>query len=376
MVPPSSTPSETREALAAALADKLERLLEIPSPSGAEGSLANLLEREIGALGVGKLQRFGDNLVLRVAGASRRPRLLLCGHLDTVPAQGNEKPHRDGDRIFGLGSSDLKAGLAVLWHLLERVPLAEQPGPTTFVFYTHEEVAFAQSGLILVEEQAPWIRAHDFAICVEPTANAVEIGCNGTLHAEITLCGKTSHSARPWLGHNAIHAAAPLLQRIANHTTREIRWPGPPPLLYREVMSVTQIEGGRARNVIPDLHTLNLNFRFGPDRSSDEAQRLVLDLVGDAGEVRFVDLAPAGRVSLDNPLCQRLVQRAGNRVAAKQAWTDVGRFSAWGLDAVSFGPGRPEKAHQQDEYANVSDMVRNYEIFEQFFQDISAEYPP
>jgi succinyl-diaminopimelate desuccinylase len=199
---------------------------------------------------------------------------------------------------------------------------------------------------------------------VEPTANYVELGCLGTLHAEVTVRGQSAHSARPWLGRNAIHRAVPLLARVANHPERRVSFAGHRGLEYREVMSVTKVEGGRARNMVPDRVMFNVNFRFGPDRSVEEAERTVLEMVGPDASVEFTDAAPSGRVPEHNPICDRLLALTGGRRRAKQAWTDVGRFSAWGIDAVSFGPGLPELAHRQDEHASVDAMVESLGLFE------------
>lgn len=350
-----------------ALERKLLQLLAIPSPSRAEGALADFLERELGRIGGIAVARTGENLVIRLTRPPPgRPRVVLCGHLDTVPPQDNLEARVDGDRIFGLGASDLKAGLAVFWQLLETLaerPLAYDP---LFVMYAREEIAFAESGLIEVAASHPEVRAAQLAICVEPTANHVELGCLGTLHAELTVRGESAHSARPWLGRNAIHLALPVLERVARRPERRVTFAQHPGLEYREVMNCTRIEGGRARNMIPDQVVLNVNFRFGPDLSSEAACDVVRELAGDRAEVRLVDLAPSGRVVTDNLACEALLAAAGGRKRAKQAWTDVGRFTQWGVDAVSFGPGLPELAHKKNEHASVAAMAESLALFDRW----------
>jgi succinyl-diaminopimelate desuccinylase len=372
------------EAAAEELAERLFELASIRSVSRQERELADWLEARLRAPGR-EVLRTGDNLVVTLPallatgapgkaapseGGPAKPLLLLCGHLDTVPENGNFPPRREGDLIHGLGTTDLKSGLAVLWHLLDELsarlgrdgPLAARiPCTLGFVFYAREEVAYAESGLVEVERAWPLLRQAALAVCVEPTANAVELGCNGTLHAEVTVRGKAAHAARPWLGRNAIHEALPLLAKIARRPERRHSPIGRPELEYREVMSVTGVSGGRARNVVPDACSFHVNFRFAPDRTEENARSVVAELVGGGGEIAWRDVAPAGRAVSGNPLCDRLIALAG-AVRAKQAWTDVGRLSSWGVDAVSFGPGFPELAHQQGEYASIAKMVESRRI--------------
>ncbi|MBL8840783.1 MAG: succinyl-diaminopimelate desuccinylase [Planctomycetes bacterium] len=359
------------------LARRLLELAAIPSVSRDEKALCDWLEARLRAVAGRAVLRTGDNLVVTLPALSARadaPLVVFCGHLDTVPVNGNLPPRRDGDTIHGLGTSDLKSGLAVLWKLLDQLSalLARDPAAAArlpcrpaFVFYAREEIAYAESGLIEVARDWPELARAAFAICVEPTSNAVELGCLGTMHAELTVRGKAAHAARPWLGKNAIHAAAPLLQKVAERGERRWSPPGRPDLDYREVMSITGISGGKAKNVVPDTCVMNLNFRFAPDRSADDARAQVAALAEGFAEVVFKDLAPAGRVATGNPSCDRLVALAG-AVRAKQAWTDVGRFSAMGLDAVSCGPGAPEFAHQQAEQASIAKMVESLALFRAF----------
>jgi len=365
--PPASAAEE--------LAARLLELVSIQSVSRAEQPLCNLLEQRLRAVAGLDVMRTGDNLVVTLPALAGRPRLILCGHLDTVPENQNLPPKRDGDRIAGLGTSDLKSGLAVLLRLIDELSAAiaaraAQPVDCdpAFVFYAREEIAFKESGLNEVERDWPALKQAEFAVCVEPTANAIELGCNGTMHAELTLLGKAAHAARPWLGSNAIHATLPLMAQVASRPERTWSPPDRRELRYREVMSVTGVNGGKARNVIPDRCTFNVNFRFAPDRTPAGARAEITSLFADAvargtAELVFKDFAPAGRVPVANRWCDRLTALAKNEVRAKQAWTDVGRFSDWNVDAVSCGPGFPEVAHQKDEWASVAKMVESLAMF-------------
>ena len=366
--------SDRGEALGEELARRLLELAAIPSVSRDEKALCDWLEARLRAVAGRDVLRTGDNLVVTLPALAGKPTVVLCGHLDTVPVNGNLPPRRDGDLIHGLGTSDLKSGIAVLWKLLDELSdgLARDPAlaarlafAPAFVLYAREEIAFAESGLIEVARDWPALARAEFAVCVEPTLNAVELGCLGTLHAELAVRGKAAHAARPWLGRNAIHAALPLLEKVAARPERRWSPPGRPDVEYREVMSITGIRGGKAKNVVPDECVMNLNFRFAPDRSADDARAQVEALAAGIAEVAFKDLAPAGRVAERNRWCDRLVALSGV-ARAKQAWTDVGRFTAMGLDAVSCGPGAPELAHQQAEHASIAKMVESLRLFRRF----------
>lgn len=366
--------SDRDEALGEELARRLLELAAIPSVSRDEKALCDWLETRLRAVAGRDVLRTGENLVVTLPALAGKPTVVLCGHLDTVPVNGNLPPRRDGDLIHGLGTSDLKSGIAVLWKLLDELSagLARDPSlaarldfAPAFVLYAREEIAFAESGLIEVARDWPALARAAFAVCVEPTSNAVELGCLGTLHAELTVRGKAAHAARPWLGKNAIHAALPLLEKVAARPERRWSPPGRKDIEYREVMSITGIRGGKAKNVVPDECVMNLNFRFAPDRSADDARAQVEALAAGLAEVAFKDLAPSGRVAEQNRFCDRLVALSGV-ARAKQAWTDVGRFTAMGIDAVSCGPGAPELAHQQAEHASIAKMVESLKLFRRF----------
>jgi succinyl-diaminopimelate desuccinylase len=287
------------------------------------------------------------------------------GHTDTVPPKAGEAPpRRDGQRIYGLGSSDMKGGLAVMLALAERLPFAALPVDVGFVFYDREEGPWSDSGLGPALDATPWLRDAALAFCLEPSDNEVQVGCLGTMHARVIFHGRAAHSARPWQGDNAIHAAGPLLVKLGARAPRDLDCGGH---RFREVMSATLAQGGRARNVIPDRFEINVNFRFAPGRSLDDAEAELRAFAAPA-EVEITERAPSGRVVTDNPLLARFLAQNGNRVTAKQAWTDVARLSAAGIDAVNLGPGLSAQAHQAGEYAEIDLLHASYRQFDRFLR--------
>jgi succinyl-diaminopimelate desuccinylase len=288
-----------------------------------------------------------------------RPTVALLGHLDTVPPHPTDRePRIEGDRVFGLGSSDMKGGLAVMMALAETLPRAALPVNLLLVLYEREEGPYLENGLQPLLEGVPALREIRFAIALEPTDGVVQVGCVGSIHATITFRGRSAHSARPWQGDNAIHRAGPLLSELLNHPPVEVRAGSFP---FREVFSVTRAQGGRARNVVPDAFELNLNYRFAPGKSLEQAQEDVRRLVAGRAEIAFTDLSPAGRVCHDNSLFQRLLGVTRLPAEAKQAWTDVARLSEFGVDAVNFGPGETAQAHQANESAPIPALAVAYE---------------
>ena len=313
-----------------------------------------------------------------------RPLVLLVGHTDTVPPHpGDFGARREGGRIVGLGSSDMKGGLAVMIALAERLDPAVLPYRLGFVFYDREEGPWAASGLGPALVEAPWLTEARIAFCLEPSDNVVQVGCLGTLHVQVRFHGQASHSARPWQGKNAVHAAGGLLVALAGRAPRDVVVGG---FDFREVISATLASGGRARNIIPELFELNLNYRFAPGRSLDDAEADVRALVaqaigaaangGDADdlwtadgvrvELRSVERAPSGPVVTDNPLLQRFLTLNGNAVTAKQAWTDVARLGAAGVNAVNLGPGTSAQAHQAGEHCEVALLHASYDQLHRF----------
>lgn len=342
------------------LAERALSLVQVPSVIGHEGAIADLVE-------AWARRHYPPSDVVRVSHSlvvgrrvDPRPTIALVGHLDTVPAHPEGNPPRvEGDRLFGLGSSDMKGSLAVMMALCEALPRDTLPVNVLLVFYEREEGPFQESGLGPLFEQVPELRQVLFAIAMEPTDGAVQVGCVGTLHATLTFHGQAAHSARPWQGKNAIHAAGPLLAELAAKERVPVVVQGH---TFYEVMSVTLAKGGRARNVVPERFELNLNYRFAPGKSLAQAQADVHALVAGRCEVSFLDLAPSGRLCGDNPFFQRLERLSGRPAEAKQAWTDVARFSELGVDAVNYGPGETAMAHQKHESASVAALDHAFAV--------------
>ena len=334
-------------------------LVQIPSVIGNEGAIADHLEAWARlTYPPEEIVRVSHSLVL---GRRRdpRPTLALVGHVDTVPRHPESSPARiEGDRLYGLGSSDMKGALAVMMALAEALPRATLPVNLLLVLYEREEGPFQESGLGPLFEHVPELQGVRFAIAMEPTDGAVQVGCVGTLHATLVFPGQAAHSARPWQGKNAIHAAGPLLTELAAKERRAVIVEGH---TFYEVMSATLARGGRARNVVAESFELNVNYRFAPGKAVATAQRELTDFVAGRAAVSFIDLAPSGRLCGANPWYQALQQLSGLPAEAKQAWTDVARFSELGVDAVNFGPGETAQAHQRDESASVKALQHAFE---------------
>ena len=362
--------------LAAALAARTEALCAVPSPIGHEQAICALVEAWARPR-FPSVRRLGDSLVVRVdpplpavapAGepaSAARPLLALCGHLDTVPVHEEDRgpPRREGGRIVAPGSSDMKGGLAVMMELAERLPRAARAADLVLVFYAREEGPYLENELGPVLD-AGALAEVDLALCLEPTDNVLQLGCVGSIHGTFTFTGAAAHSARPWQGANAVHAAGALLEELHRRAPREATSGG---LVFREVTSVTRIEGGRARNVVPDRCTMNVNFRFAPDRTL-EAAAAELTALGQrfGATVELTDLSPACPAYADHPLVRRLRERTGVPAEPKQAWTDVARLAAHGIPAVNLGPGATSQAHQRGEWIEVDALVRGYHLYERF----------
>jgi len=356
--------SDSAGDLAAKLAQRTLELCRIPSPIGQEREIADHLERWAWSLFPrSQVYRKSNSLVVGSV-ADGRPTVALVGHLDTVPPHPSDGPARiERDRIFGRGSSDMKGGVAVMMALAEGLPRDRLPYNLLLIFYEREEGPYLESGLGPLFEALSGLKSVALGIALEPTDNVVQVGCVGSIHATLRFSGKTAHSARPWQGENAIHGAGPLLAELLTLPRREVSFAGFP---FYEVFSVTRASGGRARNVVPDLFEMNLNYRFAPGKSMEQAQQDVRALVGDRAEIEFADLAPSGRVCTDNRLFQELLTATGLPAASKQAWTDVARFSAFGVDAINFGPGETAQAHQQNESASIPALALAYQKLKAF----------
>ena len=355
----SPSPSELR----GLLAERTLWLCEQPSVITFEEALCEAMAERMDPL-CERLQRVGNSLVCW--GPRRgRPLVGLFGHLDTVPEHPDSGPIRqEGGIIHGLGSSDMKCGLAVMWTLLEQLHLEALPYDLVVVLYDQEEGPFDRNGLGPTLEQVPELAEIALGFALEPSDNVVQVGAVGTLHASLTFEGRASHSARPWQGENAVHKAGPLLTELAALAPVEVLCGGFP---FREVMSVTLAHGGRARNIIPETFNLNLNYRFAPGKSVERARQDVLDRVADRARVEFTDLSPSGGVvTRANPVFDHFLSVTGAEVAPKQAWTDVARLTQAGIDAVNFGPGLSSQAHQKDEYVTVDLIEQGYAMFQSF----------
>ena len=327
-------------------------LVDLPSVSGAEKALADAIEGALRTLPRLSVERYGQNVVARTD-LGRGQRVILAGHIDTVPIADNVPSRVEGDTLYGCGSSDMKSGVAVQLRIAAALGAERAPEPTrdvTFVFYDCEEVESARNGLARMAAARPeWLHG-DFAVLLEPTDGAIEGGCQGTLRAKITVPGVRAHSARSWLGRNAIHAAAPLLGRLAAYTPRQVEVEG---LTFREGLNAVGIDGGVAGNVIPDECTLLVNYRFAPDLTEARAADHVRELFPEFA-VEIVDSAPAARPGLDLPAAADFAARLSQPARAKLGWTDVARFAALGVPAVNFGPGDPNLAHTRDEHVDLA----------------------
>ena len=334
-------------------------LCDIPSVSGDERAIADAVEATLRAHAPHlELVRDGDAIVART-NLDRAERVVIAGHLDTVPINANLPTRRsddDGvDTLWGRGTVDMKGGCAVMLALA--VQLTEPVCDLTWVWYDHEEVASELNGLGRLARTRPELLEADFAILGEPSNGVVEGGCNGTLRLELRTTGRRAHSARAWMGVNAIHALAPVLERLAAYEPATVTVDG---LDYREGLNAVAIDGGVAGNVIPDAASVTVNYRFAPDKSLAEAEQHVRDLVVDlepAVEVVVTDAAAGARPGLDAPLAQRFVRAVGGTPAPKYGWTDVARFSELGIPAVNYGPGDPSLAHTDDERVPVEQIV-------------------
>ena len=335
-----------------------EELLAIPSRTGEETAIADFVEQRFAACDPHALIRAGDNLCVATRSPDPDKRtVMLLGHTDTVPGLDDNPVRREGDLLYGLGASDMKAADAVIMELLLRNRDEPLRHNLVGVLYAAEEGPFDGSGMPEIHAAArPWFERADLAICMEPTDNQIELGCLGTSHVQVTFDGKRAHSARPWQGDNAIHKAAGLLTRLRGREPIRHEYHG---LEFVEVMSATMLDYRGARNVIPEQCTVNVNYRFPPAMSRDEVEHAVAELVAGEGRFEIVDYCPAGRVCADNELVAELTSAMGGaEVRAKQAWTDVGRLSHMGLDAINWGPGAVGQAHQKGEWVSMTEVAR------------------
>ena len=325
--------------LAQRLAKRALELVDVPSVSRDEARLAERVRSVLGA------EDAGDGCIV----VNPEARIVLAGHLDTVPAQDNVPGRIEDGAVHGLGAADMKGALAVM------VELALAGEPFGYVFFPREELPHTESALTPLLDRVPVLRDTDLAIVMEPTANALHAGCVGNINARIVATGRSGHSARPWTADNAIHRLAGKVAAVAGQPYEERAFDG---LTFREAMSVVMVSGGLAHNVVPDRAEAIVNYRYAPGREPEDAERHLREVVGEGLEV--LSNAPSGAVPVDNPLVERL-RGMGLAWEPKQAWTPVAEFTQAGVDAINFGPGEPRYAHTRDELVRIDAMVAAYE---------------
>jgi succinyl-diaminopimelate desuccinylase len=332
-------------------------LVDAPSVSGGEGALADVIEAALRGLGGLEVERVG-NVVLGRTNLDLPSRVVLAGHIDTVPIADNLPSSLDEatGRLYGCGTSDMKSGDAVMLRLAGRfgVPGGAPAHDLTFVFYDNEEVEHAKNGLGRVaREKRGWLYG-DLAVLMEPTDGEIEAGCQGTLRARLETKGRRAHSARSWLGVNAIHGLTGAVTALAAYRAREVEIDG---CLYREGLNAVGISGGVAGNVIPDEAALTVNFRYAPDRDEDAAEAHVREVfaqaLADGATLTVTDNAGGALPGLSEPAAAAFIAAVGRPARAKLGWTDVARFAAFGIPAVNYGPGDPQLAHTREEHVLV-----------------------
>lgn len=339
------------------LVETLTWLVDIPSETGNEGRIATALATRLlpihGETGV---RRVGKSLVVGEP-TGHRPLVLLVGHLDTVPSQGQGPARVEEGRLYGLGATDMKGGLAVMVHLLDDPQVRTGPYDVVGVFYDGEEGPSAGNGLEPTLERIEWLSSADLAIVLEPSDGEIQLGCNGVVNADVVFRGKAAHSARPWWGENAVTKAGAWLAQMHERSPEPVLVEG---LEFREVMTITRAQGGIANNIIPAEFHLNLNYRFSPLKTVDEAIEHLREACAGADEVEVVDSAPAGRVHADHPLVEQIRVVSGSPLAPKQGWTDVARLGVWGVPAINYGPGEAIQAHTPGESVRLADLEAVY----------------
>lgn len=325
-------------------------LCDIESVSGNEGPLADAVEHVLRSLPHLTVDRDGDAVIARTS-LGRAERVVIAGHLDTVPLGGNLPCRVEAGRIHGCGTTDMKSGVAVALRLAAQLPTPNRD--VTYVFYDNEEVEAYKNGLARVARSHPDWLAGDFAVLMEPTNATVEGGCQGTLRADVVLRGHRAHSARAWMGSNAVHAAGEVLQRLASYQPAEVEIDG---LVYREGLNAVSIAGGVAGNVIPDECRITVNYRFAPDKSEEQAVDVVREMLH-GYDIVVSDFAPGALPGLAHPAAAAFVEMVGREPQPKFGWTDVARFAALGVPAVNYGPGEPSVAHQREEYCDIAPIL-------------------
>lgn len=352
------------------LLDTLIEIVDIPSVTGDEDALCTwVVERFEGRKPV---RRLGNSVVVGTPPDGGVPFYALYGHLDTVPVQGDPKAAIMGDRIRGLGVGDMKAGVAVMLELLDDAQVAQAGVGLVCVFYDREEGPAAENGLEAVLDECPWLLGTSLSIVMEPTDLNLELGCNGMMNADVRFTGSSAHSARPWLGENAITKAGRWLAKLHDLEPETVNIDG---LEYREVFSVTKAHGGVANNIIPPLFVVNLNHRFPPIHTVEDAEARLRAIAADADEVVITDRAPAGQIPVGNPEVERLNALIGRQRVAKQGWTDVARLTSRGAVAVNYGPGEVAQAHQVDESMPIENLAIAHDVMRRFLTGTPPAVP-
>ncbi len=344
------------------LTTTLGELVATPSVVGDEGRLCTqIAERMMETWSRDGVERIGNALL--VGKRTGRPLLTLYGHIDTVPEQGNGAVRIEDDLLYGLGSSDMKGGVAVMIHLLEDAAIRGGPYDVVGVFYDREEGPASENGLVDVLDRAPWLGDAEFAVVLEPTDLELQLGCQGVINATAVFEGAAAHSARPWLGENAVTKAGDWLARLHRLEPNSVTVGG---LEFREVVTVTKAAGGIATNVIPARFDVNVNYRFPPNLDLAAAEARVRELAAGSDRLEIVDRAPAAAVPEGNPHLARLAAVSGAPYTAKQAWTDVARLTERGVPALNYGPGHTALAHQPGEYITLDNLYVAYRALREF----------
>ncbi|MFF4381068.1 succinyl-diaminopimelate desuccinylase [Kitasatospora sp. NPDC001547] len=346
-----TVPGDTRPALdpGADLVELTRALVDTPSESGSEAALADGVERALRALSHLRVERIGDSVVARTE-LGRAERVVIAGHLDTVPPCDNLPSRLTDGRLHGLGACDMKGGVAVALHTAATVTAPVRD--VTYVFYECEETSDERNGLGRIAAERPDLLHADLAILMEPSDGTVEGGCQGFLTADVVVRGRRAHTARPWMGVNAAHLAGEVLRVLAEHVAEEVVIDG---LVYREGLSAVAVEAGVAGNVLPDVCVVTVNLRYAPSRTPAQAEAYVRGLFP-GYEVEVTEVLPGALPGLDRPAAASLLARLAAAPRAKLGWTDVARFAAAGVPAVNFGPGDPSLAHTPGEYVEVSQL--------------------
>lgn len=325
-------------------------LCNIPSPIGEEREICDAVATRLARSSSFPTRRNGNSLVVPITRGTGGPRVTLAGHLDVVRTVHDAPPRIEGDKLFGAGAADMKSGLAAMIDLVETTASTAFTVDLTLVFYAREEGPYAENELGPLLAGDAELRAQEFVVCLEPSDNHLQLGCNGSLHATVAFRGTTAHSSRPWQGENAIHKAAGFLADLGAREPVVFR---DGDLIYRSVTSATTASGGRGRNIVPDLFELNVNHRFTPDTSLEQAKADVLRMVDGRADVTFIDESPSAPTCREHVEVRRLRDAGVTVVEPKQAWTDVARFATLGIPAVNWGPGVNAQAHQRNEWTSL-----------------------